>query len=175
MDHHLAPEGFNTTRDRTITQRWQNYLIKMGRYFVMTKTDTPESKQACLLYYGGDDLSNVFETLKDKLILRNPDNAAEINVYDATVTVLTKHFASGDSVTYERSNFRSTRQQDGESVTDYITRLRKKAAFCKFTEYSVEAAIVDQFIEHCASNTLRIKLLATNDLTLDTTVNRSIS
>ena len=56
---------------------------------------------------------------------------------------------------------------EGESVTDYVTRLRKKVALCKFSEYNEEAAIIDQFIEHCLSNSLRIKLLATKDLSLE--------
>ena len=58
------PEEFNCTRDRTITERWNNYVTKMERYFVMVKMTDADSKQAGLLYYGGQDLSYVFETLK---------------------------------------------------------------------------------------------------------------
>ena len=175
MDVIRHPEEFNCTRDRTISQRWSNYILKLERYFVMSKMTEPEAKQACLLYYGGDDLSNLFETLKTKLVLTDPTTNNDINVYVATITLLNEHFSSGDSVTYERSNFRATHQQEGESVTDYITRLRKKAKYCKFSEYNEEAAIIDQFIEHCTSNTLRVKLLATDDLKLDLLISTALS
>ena len=110
MESVRHPENFNCTRDRSVTQRWENYLAKLERYFVMMKLKEPEEKQACLLYYGGDDLSNVFDTLKNKLILADPITAAAIDIYTATKTVLNKHFSTGDSVTYERSNFRAIKQ-----------------------------------------------------------------
>ncbi len=132
------PEEFNCTRDRTITERWNNYIQKIERYFIMLKMNEPESKQACLLYYGGQDLCNVFETLKSKMVARHPETNAHINIYEQTKMVLAKHFSSGDSVTYERSNFRATKQLANESAKDYVTRLRRKAAFCKFEQYSVE-------------------------------------
>ena len=59
------PEEFNCNRDRTITQRWSNYITKIERFFVMNKLTGADSKQAALLYYGGDDLSNIYETLKN--------------------------------------------------------------------------------------------------------------
>ena len=89
--------------------------------------------------------------------------------------MLDKKFSNSESVTYERSNFRATRQLEGESVTDFITRLRHKAKFCKFDEYNNDVAIVDQFIETCTSASLRVKLLSTKDLTLETLISTALS
>ena len=139
------PEEFDCTRDRTITQRWDNYVTKLKRYFIMTGMNDPAAKQACLLYYGGDALSNIFETLENQLALVNEDDEV-IDIFTATIDVFNQHFTSGESLTYERSNFRATSQLADESVTDFITRLRKKAAFCRFDEYSLEDAMIDQFI-----------------------------
>ena len=133
----------------------------------MVKMTDADSKQAGLLYYGGQDLSNVFETLKIKMVARHPETHAHIDIYNQTKTVLATHFSSGESVTYERSNFRATKQLENESAKDYVTRLRRKATFCKFENYSPDAAIIDQFIEHCTSDSLRIKLLSLEQLTLD--------
>ena len=64
MEHSIRhPEEFDCNRDRTISQRWDNYVTKLNRYFVMTNMTSAAAKQACLLYYGGDALSNIFETL----------------------------------------------------------------------------------------------------------------
>ena len=161
------PEEFNCTRDRTITERWSNYVTKMERYFVMIKMTEADSKQAALLYYGGQDLCNVFETLKSKMVVRHPETHVRFDIYQQTKTVLEKHFSSGESVTYERSNFRATKQLVNESAKDYVTRLRRKAMFCKFENYGLDAAIIDQYIEHCTSDSLRVKLLSMDNLTLD--------
>lgn len=167
------PDEFNCIRDKSLNQRWENYKLKMERYFVMMSINQPEQKQAALLYYGGDDLSNTFDTIKHQLVLQ--DGEIVINQYQATINLFNKQFSSGESLTYERSNFRATLQLEGESVTDFITRLRKKAKYCKFAEYNEDSAIIDQFIEACTSKNLRVKLLATNDLTLDSLLSIALS
>lgn len=162
------PELFDTTVDATASQRWTNYVKRLERYFVMMTIAEPERKQSTLLYYGGEDLSSLYGTLEDKLVLEDANNGnAAIDIWTATKTVFKTYFCQSDSVTSERSKFRGIAQRVGESVTDYVTRLKKGAKYCKFNEYSENAAIIDQFIENCASDTLRVKLLATSDLTLD--------
>ena len=86
----MHPESFDCTRDRKITARWQNYVTKVQRYFVITGIKEHDAKQACLLFVGGDDLSNLFETLKAKLVLIDAEEAA-VNIYDATVNVFFHH------------------------------------------------------------------------------------
>ena len=81
------PEEFDCTRDRTITQRWDNYVTKLKRYFIMTGMNDPAAKQACLLYYGGDALSNIFETLENQLALVNEDDEV-IDIFTATTMFL---------------------------------------------------------------------------------------
>ena len=49
----MHPESFDCTRDRKITVRWQNYVTKVQRYFVITGIKEPDAKQACLLFVGG--------------------------------------------------------------------------------------------------------------------------
>jgi len=162
------PPEFQTVRDKTVRQRWDAYICKTELYLKVVKITEAADKQACLLYCGGQGLTELFDTLKAKLVLLDDQQPAQpIDIYTATKKVLSDYFTSTESVTYERSKFRSLKQQEGESCTDYITRLRKKVTFCKFEQYDPESALVDQFIEHCCSNTLRIKLLATPALTLD--------
>ena len=160
------PATFVCTRDKTSKRRWETYISQMELYFMVIKATDADHKRACLLYCGGQDLSELFDTIKHKLVLRTNEDVA-IDLYTATKTVLTEYFSSSESITYERSAFRALRQLESESATDFITRLRKKSTYCKFNEYSENAAIVDQFIENCTSNKLRVKLLSTQGIDLD--------
>lgn len=74
------------------------------------------------------------------------------------------------NTSYNRHKFRQDRQQEGESVGQYTTRLRGLAKLCNFPAAQVPEFIKDQVIDHCRSQKLRTKLLATRDLTLARTL-----
>ena len=60
--------------------------------------------------------------------------------------------------------FRSMTQQDGETVDQFIARLRKQAQNYNFLDPDVD--IRDQVIDKCRSSVLRRKLLRKENLTL---------
>ena len=80
-------------------------------------------------------------------------------------TFLTTHFSPLKNVTYERSLFRACSQQFNETVDQFITRLKERAAYCEFGA-GVDQMIADQVIEKCLSHRLRRKLLEMKDVTL---------
>ena len=53
--------------------------------------------------------------------------------------------------------FRTTRQNPNESVVQFVTRLRQKAETCSFE--NLEERLIEQVIEHCSSEKLRLKFL----------------
>lgn len=55
-------------------------------------------------------------------------------------------------------------QQEGETVGQFIARLRKEAHNCNFTNPGID--IRDQIIDKCQSSELRTKLLPKETLTL---------
>ena len=86
--------------------------------------------------------------------------------FEKTVRTLNAYFVTKLDETYERHVFRSMAQQDGETVGQFIDRLRKQAQNCKFTTPHID--IRDQVIDKCRSSELRRKLLAKDDnLTLE--------
>ena len=87
-------------------------------------------------------------------------------VYDVTMKQLDGHFAPQVNSAYERHLFRAMKQLSGETIDQFITRLRQKADFCEFGD-KLEENIRDQVIEKCISSHLRRKLLEKGkDLTI---------
>ena len=62
--------------------------------------------------------------------------------------------------------FRKEGQKEGESVGQFVTKLRQLAILCEFGD-QVDDFIRDQVIDNCRSKRLRTKLLAERDLKLD--------
>ena len=82
------------------------------------------------------------------------------NAYAKAKDALTKYFSPILNVPFKRHKFRTTVQGQGESVEQYIVRLRQKAETCEFGHNNaVEIQIRDQVIEKCKSRKLRRKLL----------------
>ena len=75
------------------------------------------------------------------------------------LTALNTHFTPQKSLQFERHTFRHAHQAPNESISQYVTRLRRLGEHCDFDKYSLDEAIKDQLIEHCHSNTLRRRLL----------------
>ena len=132
------------SNQQTVWEKWRN---KLEMYFVASNIKDTKQKRAILLYQGGEELEKIYKTL---------DNGNE--TYEDTVTLLNTHFNIEKNVTYERHRFRARAQETSESAVNYITALKDLASTCKFNEYSADEAIIDQFIEQCASQRLRRQL-----------------
>ena len=86
-------------------------------------------------------------------------------VYSVPKTLLDYHFRTKVNVAYERSIFRSLKQDENESMENYIVRLRQRGVLCEFTD--LDEMIRDQIEEKCYSQRLRKKLLEQQDLNLN--------
>ena len=94
-----------------------------------------------------------------------------LNVQDdtnkAAVDALNEYFSPIINLPYERHIFRTTRQNPNESVDQFVTRLCQKAETCSFE--NLEERLIEEVIEHCSSERLRLKFLkAGKTLTLQT-------
>ena len=83
------------------------------------------------------------------------------------VHLRTAYFTPKINVPYNRHMFHRAAQTYGESVGQFVTRLRQLAISCEY-DNKVDEYIRDQVIDKCNSDPLRTKLLAVGkDLTLD--------
>ena len=107
-----------------------------------------------LLQMAGPETQEVFDTV-------TPEN----DTYDKALEALISHFLVKTSVPFERHVFHQTKQNAGQSVEHFVTRLRKLTASCEYGNQT-EEQIRDQVIATCSSTGLRKELLTEPDLTL---------
>ena len=127
------------------------------QYYVIGKGITEgRRKRALLLHCAGTHVQDIFSTL--------PDTGREAN-YDAAVAALDKYFHPLVNKFYERYRLRQLRQDEVESVDQFVSRLRKQADKCQFAD--LDGNLLDQLIEKCHDSKVRTKLLeGGNELTL---------
>jgi hypothetical protein len=105
-------------------------------------------KVALLLHTGGADLQELYYTLV-------PEN--EEKGLKESFEVLDNYFVPKVNVPFERHLFRQMCQVAGETVDQFVCRLRQKALTCEFSD--VDETIRDQLIEKCRNVKLRRKFL----------------
>ena len=140
----------------TQNQLWTKWRDNLNLYFLAAEIKETKRKKALLLYIGGEELRKIHDTLKD---------AGES--YLAAITVLDDFFETRLNLSVERHKFRILVQENCENMKSYVTRLREAAQNCNFSEYSSDAAIIDQVIEKTTSTKLRRKLMNEDNLTLE--------
>lgn len=75
------------------------------------------------------------------------------------------YFSPKLNITFERYKFHKILQNDGETIDEYITRLRLQAQNCEFEQLS-DSILRDQLILGIKNDSLRTKLLS-EDITLE--------
>lgn len=113
-------------------------------------------KRSLLIYYGGEEIYDLFETLP---------NTGEDDDYEGAVAALNRHFDPQLNYDFEKFKFRRAWQTDTESVDMFYARLRRLANTCPFTDQREE--IRDQIILGCRSKLLRKLILRQPKMTLD--------
>ena len=83
-------------------------------------------------------------------------------MFEATRTVLNDYFVPKKNV--QIYNFRSCKQNDQQSLDEFVTELWTLAKNCEFA--NVDKEILQQVIQNCKSNQLRRRALREPDKTL---------
>ena len=123
----------------------------------MRVKDDKERRRALLLYYAGEEVNEIFETL--------PNTG---NDYDTAVTKLTEYFSPKKNTEFEVYKFRQAKQEAGETIDTYHTRLRQLSLTCEFA--ATDKEVKSQIIQGCASTRLRRRALR-EDMTLEELIN----
>ena len=126
--------------------RLDNLLLAMG------VKDDKERRRALILYFAGEEVNELFETL--------PNTG---NDYDTAVTKLIEYFLPKKNTEFEVYKFRQAKQEAGETIDTYHTRLQQLSLMCKFVATFKE--VKSQIIQGGASTRLRRRALR-EDLTL---------
>ncbi|XP_067026640.1 uncharacterized protein [Acropora muricata] len=155
---HFDP--FNIHADSAIAQRWRKWIKRLENLFIAAAITDKKRQRALLLYYEGEEVCEIFETL------------AETGEDFATAKEkLTEYFDPKKNVEYEIYKFRQAKQNPGESMSAYHSCLRQLATTCEFAD--IDKEIKSQIILSCSSQRLRHKALRDITLTLETLLNEA--
>ena len=141
-----------------LSQKWTTWLSRFNIYAAAAGISDDSQKRSLLLHIAGPEVQEVFDTLTDTGTR-----------FDEAVNKLNTHFKPCTNITFQRHVFRKEEQKDSESITQYVVRLKKLADTCNFGDEK-DNCIRDQVVDKCKSQSLRKKLLAEKDLTLQKTL-----
>ena len=147
---------FSPTEDpTTLAVRWRRWRRSFNLHVTAKGVTNDAQKVALLLHTGGPDLQELYFSLVSEEVEKT---------FDESITFLDGYFLPKVNVPFERHVFRQLGQLSGETVNQFVCRLRQKALTCDF--HDVDESIRDQLIEKCANSKLRRKLLEKNNATL---------
>lgn len=146
-----------------LAPRWKKWL-KSFQYFLVAKGVVNDAqKKALLLHSTGIEVQKPYKPLADP----GPGEEVEEDMateFEKTARTLNAYFVTKLNEPYKQHVFRNLAQQDGETVEQFIAKLRTQAQNCNFANPDVD--IRDQVIDQCRSTALRRKLLGKEGLTL---------
>ena len=122
-----------------------------------------DRKKALLLHLAGEAVYEIYDGLVIAAVAPDADPAVD-NVYIATKRALDNHFNPQRNTEFEKYTFKTSKQQQGESIDAYHGPLRSLAKYCDFS--SVDSEIKSHIIQTCTSSRLRRRGLTNKDITL---------
>ena len=148
-------QPFDPVTDPTsIGQHWKTWKRRFETYLVAVNVTNDKQKCALLLYRVGQETQEIFETFTDTG-----------NDYKTAIENLDQYFMPKKNVGYEIFQFRQATQKPKETADQFVTRLRRLAIHCEFTDLDKE--LRSTVIQHCKSKHLRRFALREDEFTLD--------
>ena len=117
---------------------WQQYVERLGHFFVVNGISSAEKKRAVFLCVIG---ASTYKILRNLVAPTKPGD----KVYSALVEVLAKHYKPTPSEIVERCKFHSRFRKTGESVATFASELRSLSEFCNFGD-TLEVMIRDRLV-----------------------------
>ncbi|XP_057375023.1 uncharacterized protein K02A2.6-like [Daphnia carinata] len=172
-----AFESFSISDDpQNVGARWKKWVSRfetmlLAMNIVEEDSNTNAQKSAIdkrrlalMLHYAGSEVADVYDTLSGE------DEDKES--YPKTKPLLQTYFQPKQNIELEVYKFRKLRQEDGETMDAYVTRLRKQATLYDFPDDDRE--IKFQVIQGCLSSSFR-KLCLRGQLSLSKMLEHSRS
>jgi transposase InsO family protein len=154
--------AFNVREDGSVSVRWARWKERLDNLLVALDVTTFKRQKALLLHYAGDEVHDIFSTLE--LTACVAVNDEEPDVYKQATDALEAYFVPKRNKEFDIYKFRQAKQDQGENIMTYCTRLRKLAEHCNFPD--LQAELKSQMIQSCLSTRLRRRALR-DDMTLD--------
>ena len=147
-------EPFNAKGEaQNLSQQWKNWKRGFNLYTTGKGVESNDAqKRALLLHVVGMDVQKkIYFTLAG-------EGEGEGTDFEATLKVLDDYFVPKANIPFKRHLFRQISQENGETVDQFVCRLRQWAATCEFGANEGDY-IRNQLIDRCYSSHLRQKFL----------------
>ena len=148
-------------------ESWECYLERCEQFFAANDIADDKKKVAVLLSSIG---SKVYSELRDAVAPRKPA-ALSFTELDET---LNARYNPECTVILQRYRFHTRIQQESESVSEFVSALRRLASKGRFEGFLNEA-LRDQFVCGIRDGGIQKKLLGTSDLSFDTAVKTALA
>ena len=120
-------------------KQWEEWIEGIEREFRYFRITEPVDKKDALLIYGGKEIVRLNKSLKN-------ERAEELDEYAVLKNKLDKYFLPKKNKHHARYTFLRMKQERGEKIGSYVSRLREKANDCEFGE-TMEERILEQCIQ----------------------------
>ena len=137
----------------SVAPRWKKWKDSFEYYIIAKEITNSARKKGLLLHC--PEAQELFETVQDPGPAAEGENVAD--EFQKALRTLDAHFSAQINEPYERHVFRNLKQEEGETVDQFITRLRRQAENCNWD--NADEPIRDQVIDKCKLAELRRKLL----------------
>ena len=156
MDKALRPERFDVDPSSpTAGKQWNHWFFTFQNYLMSLNAPEEEKFQLLANHVSFD----VFELI------------AECGIYEKAVDLLESVYNKPKNVVYARHLLCTCRQEVGQTLDQYLQRLKQLSKDCGFKSVTAEEyrseIIRDSFIRGLLSNTMRQRLLEQDSLDLD--------
>ncbi|KAJ1139149.1 hypothetical protein NDU88_005526 [Pleurodeles waltl] len=139
--------------------KWKGWLCAFENYIVSIdgKGYSPERKKSLLFGLLGKAGQEVFDSLP--VYMNAPGATTPLNEYQEAVKRLELQYAEECNIMVGRHKFALRKQEEGETIEEYIACLRVLAQDCEFAEMT-DTYIRDQVVFYCYSKKVQERLLA---------------
>ena len=130
----------------SVGPRWRTWLADFETFVIANDITDDKRKRALLLYQAGSRVREIFRQLHD---------TGEDKDYKKAVDKLNEYFEPQKNRLYEVYKFRQAKQQEGETLDQFHTRLRSRSQTCEFADAALDFEIMMQIVVGGRSSRLR--------------------
>ena len=148
-------------------ENWDEYEERLTHYFIANKIDDAGIQRSILLSVVGAKTYSLIRNLV------SPEKPGD-KTFEALKTLIKNHLQPKPLTIAERFKFHQRKQEEGESVNQFLAGLRKLSENCDFGAF-LNDAIRDRLVCGLSSQSIQKKLLSEADLTLVKAVEIAVS
>lgn len=142
----------------TLAQRWTTWEGEFRLYVAASGVSSDAQKRALLLHLAGPGVRDIFNTYAVDVRGNETD-------FDKAVKCLSDHFKLKKNVPMARQTFLATNPKQGETINNFITRLKTAVEFCEYGDER-DNQVRDRVLCHISDRNLKSKLYREETLTL---------